>query len=425
MPSKRSRTNSHDLLANGLDTESERKRKPKKCGSSGDRNHHTNHKTSQVVSNQSTNSETIDPQLNYTPKLFVRCHCRRNDPFDNSTNIWSAAFMPKTSDDNNGNRFVATCGANMVCIIDCEKQSDVSPVMARYIDTNEDEEFVSLAWTVMPVQSVHTNTTDKSLILAVGGKATILLMSSLNEFHCYERIGGHSDQINALLFTSCDLLFSASYDKTIKLWRISRPDDNSSTQLLTTIDMKDNLLSLSYSHKYETLFASGYKGLYLWSKPSDLSDLCDSKEQTFSAQMKTKYLMDGLVVLPDDQDLIAVRIYLSKMITILDLKKMMAEMTKRDNRSEPKAISLLKVTKTKLKSFDGEYPFIYLSAHKNLLVSGGPNGQIRLYKTTGLRARSHEMTEADKMLEWPPIENIVKDNQTVIDDKKPVIVNTV
>ncbi|CAG2112373.1 unnamed protein product, partial [Medioppia subpectinata] len=344
-------------------------------------------------------------------------------PFDNSTNIWSAAFMPNPSG-SEGNGYVATCGANMVCIIDCKKsiESDVSPVMARYIDANEDEEFASLAWTVMPV----TDTADtEALVLAVGGKSSILLMSSLDEFHCYQRIAAHSDQINALLFITNDLLFSASYDETIKLWKISRPKEETSIELLTVIHMKDNLLSLSYSHKYDILFASGHKGLYLWPKPIHLAHLRDSQQNSFSAQIKTKSLIDGLIVIPGDEDSIAVRVYASKMITIVDLKKVTEEMSKTNTKCEPKSIALLKVTKTRLKSFDGFFPFIYLSAENNLLVSGGPDGQIRLYLTDDLSAKSTAMTEADRILEWPLIENITKNNQTIIDDKKPVIVNTV
>ncbi len=109
------------------------------------------------------------------------------DPFDNETAIWSASFQPKSSF-TDGNRFVATCGRNMVCIIDCDKAFDEScgrTVIARYIDSDKDEELVSLAWNVVPFnceQSINETT-----ILAVGGKRNILLMST-DDFHCYERI---------------------------------------------------------------------------------------------------------------------------------------------------------------------------------------------------------------------------------------------
>jgi hypothetical protein len=76
----------------------------------------------------------------------------------------------------------------MVCIIDCDKAFDENcgrTVIARYIDSDKDEELVSLAWNVVPFnceQSINETT-----ILAVGGKRNILLMST-NDFHCYERI---------------------------------------------------------------------------------------------------------------------------------------------------------------------------------------------------------------------------------------------
>ena len=236
-----------------------------------------------------------------------------------------------------------------------------------------------------------------------------------------------SDQINSLLFVENDLLFSASYDTHIKLWRICGPNDEKITQMLKDIETKDNLLSLFYSEKYHLLMASGMKGLFFWWKPLDLNESSD----TVLAQMKTKTLVDGLHGLPKEKDLIAIRIHLTKCISIIDLKKvselLAEEMEKNENKSEIKTILFSKVLKAKLKSFDFEYPFIYLSAEKNLLVSGGPNGQIWVYNTNGFAQNfgSNQMISADRILEWPIVENITKDQKKVFDDKKPVIVNTV
>ena len=83
--------------------------------------------------------------------------------------------------------------------------------------------------------------------------------------------------------------------------------------------------------------------------------------------MKTKGLVDGLQVIPEDEDSLAIRIHSTKCITIIDLKKVIEEIEKTDNNSDNKWILLSKVLKTKLESFDFEYPFIYLSAQKNLL----------------------------------------------------------
>ena len=66
-------------------------------------------------------------------------------------------------------------------------------MIARYIDNNSDEEFVSLAWS--PLQSAEDGHISQPLVLAVGGKNTIILMSTLQEFHCFERIDAHSGQM--------------------------------------------------------------------------------------------------------------------------------------------------------------------------------------------------------------------------------------
>ncbi|XP_054168747.1 leucine-rich repeat and WD repeat-containing protein 1-like [Oppia nitens] len=369
------------------------------------------------------NDQDIDPQLNYSPKLFIRCHCRKNDPFDNSTNIWSATFIAKITEFED-NRFVATCGANMVCIIDCKKsiENNEKSVIARYIDDNVNEDFVSLACT-----SVSVKNKEEVMVLAVGGKKHILLVTNFHGFHCYEKFDSHSDQINSLNFISSDILFSASYDKTIKMWRISSPENTKRSHLLTTIDINDNLLSLCYSHKYQLLLASGFKGLYFWSNSTDLSLLKNCQPKSMVTQLKTKYLIDGLTSIPIYDDIIAIRIYLSKMITIIDLKRVTQEINKNDKSGKDmKTITLSKITKAKLKSFDGYYPYIYLSAQKDLLVSGGPNGQIWIYKTNRLKeyCEANELIRADRVIEWPAIENIIKDNKCIIDDKKPVIINT-
>lgn len=151
--------------------------------------------------------------------------------------------------------------------------------------------------------------------------------------------------------------------------------------------------------------------------------------------MKTKFLVDGLKVIGDEQDSAAIRIHLTRHITIIDLKRAVQEASKGEPRteakSELKAILLSKVIKAKLESFDSQFPFIYLSAHKGLVVSGGPFGQIWIYDWNRVSQSIPEANSAnqifkvDRILEWPSIENIKKDNQMVIDDKKPVIVNMV
>jgi len=193
------------------------------------------------------------------------------------------------------------------------------------------------------------------------------------------------------------------------------------TQCLKIVEARNNLLSLCFSSKYDTLIASGLQGITFWSNASH-----PNKEPVLG-QIKTSKLVDGLHTIPDDHDSIAVRIHDSKSITIIDLKKAIDEMTNSNNKSKIKPILLTKVQKARLQSFEEGYPFIYLSARKNLLVTGGPNGKIWLYRTDKFKDyyNNKVIVKPDRIIEWPTFENIFKDNRKVIDDTKFVIVNTI
>jgi WD40 repeat protein len=218
-------------------------------------------------------------------------------------------------------------------------------------------------------------------------------------------------------------LFSGSYDRKIKIWKISFPNDKNITEMLAFVETRNNaLLSLCYSLKYDTIIASGTEGLFLW------SDISNYSQNQMLGSIKTRRLVDGLDTIPEDDDSIVFRIYGSNVITILDLKQAIDEMKnqKSDNKIKIRPILLSKVTKAKLESFEGDYPYIYLSTQTNLLVSGGPKGQIWLYNTNKFNDYDlKRIGKPDRIIEWPAIENITKDNRNIIDDQKFVIINTV
>lgn len=190
--------------------------------------------------------------------------------------------------------------------------------------------------------------------------------------------------------------------------------------MLKMIDTKYYLLSLSYSVRHQTLLAAGRKGVFFWCQP--LSQSADS------ALMKTKWLVDGLQVMADDEDSVAIRIYSTKHITIIDLKKAIDTIQEQSQtKADTKSLLLSKLMKVKLQSFDFDYPFIYLATQKNLLLTGGPNGQVWAYDSDRFRQLygTNGVYKVDRIFEWPLVENIEKDNKLVIDDEKHVIVNTV
>lgn len=401
------KSNSNDVITNGITDVT---------------SHDTTHGITDGTTDGTTDESVTHLQLNYKPKLFLRCHCRLNDPFDNTTSIWSASFRPM-SDESDGNRYVATCGANMVCIIDCEKTDEsfttTNTVIDRYIDDNNDEEFVSLAWNPMPFncdQNCPQN--DNQIVLAVGGKRDIMLfVMNLNNFN---RIpNAHSDQINALVFNEKSQLFSGSYDKMIKIWNICSSNEEIVTEMWKCVDTNNQLLSLCFSFKYNAIIGSGMKGITIW--PNIYGD-----KDPVLGFIKTQRLVDGIHTFPEDDDSFAARVYDSTAITVFDLKKAIEEI-KSSNTSKIKLILLSNIKKARLESFEKGFPYIYLSVQKNLLASGGPNGKIFLYKTDRFQDYYNSKIEgkADRIIEWPQVEKIKKDGKMIIDDKKLVIVNTV
>ena len=95
----------------------------------------------------------------YEGKVFIRCHSHEKDPRDSSTQVWKASFKPVANGESE--RLVATCGGNLLCVIDCEE----GKVVARYSDTEPHENFYAVAWTTVETGSSGQH----EPILAVGG----------------------------------------------------------------------------------------------------------------------------------------------------------------------------------------------------------------------------------------------------------------
>ncbi|XP_015251214.1 PREDICTED: leucine-rich repeat and WD repeat-containing protein 1-like, partial [Cyprinodon variegatus] len=97
------------------------------------------------------------------PLHVLQCHSKQDSSEDFSTQLWACAFQP-LSESNGGNRLVATCGGDSVCVIDCE----MGMVMKKYKVPGE--EFFSLAWSTVLMSRGGSAPSQACSILAAGGK---------------------------------------------------------------------------------------------------------------------------------------------------------------------------------------------------------------------------------------------------------------
>lgn len=322
---------------------------------------------------------------------------------------------------------VATCGGNSICIIDCLK----GKVSKRYTDEDVEDVFVSLA--CIPCNGSNSGEeTNCETLLASGSMKNKILLFSLNSLKCYERIeSAHEDHINSLVFhpTHCYWLFSASYDQQIKLWQVFEPNDSRKHELLVRINTEIKLLSICYSLKFNTLVACGEPAVFFW---HDVN--VDDNKSSYGELRVRSGIIDGLQILADDPNRVAMRISSLKNISIIDLNLVSEEIqnVSKVTKFNVKKLSLknIRVLNLKWGQDSIQHFYIYMAAQKGLLVSGAPHGQMWLYRTN--RFRNHYRHGADdntlmpdKILEWPEIENCMKYGKGVVDESKPVVVNTV
>ena len=101
----------------------------------------------------------VKDSLKYHPTHFIRTHSKNNDPSDSSTQIWGVVFEPDLENNNKTTNLVATCGGNIVCVIDVISGC----VMMKYKHKDVKECFYTLAWSTLTIDG------DKSNILVSGG----------------------------------------------------------------------------------------------------------------------------------------------------------------------------------------------------------------------------------------------------------------
>ncbi|KAG0230513.1 Leucine-rich repeats and WD repeat domain-containing protein 1 [Actinomortierella wolfii] len=202
---------------------------------------------------------------------------------DDTTDTAACAFEPvikgrhgaddELEDEENGilksSTVVATCGGNTVCLIDCQ----LGRIFAKYTHV-EEEEFQCLAWTTLAQEvedddgansgedmdeEEHNQVPGKrqrhfvNILAAAGRLGSIKLINPLQNT-CYRYLHGHTAEVVQLGFSlnNPQWLYSASADKTIRLWDIGSVDkEGQEPRCLAKLEgLESPVTSMAVSEKY-------------------------------------------------------------------------------------------------------------------------------------------------------------------------------
>ncbi|XP_067130256.1 leucine-rich repeat and WD repeat-containing protein 1-like [Centruroides vittatus] len=238
--------------------------------------------------------------LNYKPLHFLRCHSVRNDPEDCKTQVWKAVFEPDIISPGRTTNIVATCGGNIICLIDCCS----GRVVKRYKHPNLTEEFFTLDWTVVTIG------TNKTTLLAAAGCNKEIHLLHPSQLVCYCSFKAHNRAVNFILFhpTEPTWLFSGGADKKIHLWNIgipNCPDYDEKVEKLLTLEPEMEVVQMAFSPVRNLLLVACDGGTLVWNVDGDLHEV-PRKGKQFESKFTNRggkeehLLFDGLNILSAD-----------------------------------------------------------------------------------------------------------------------------
>ncbi|KAI1291765.1 Leucine-rich repeat and WD repeat-containing protein 1 [Halotydeus destructor] len=363
----------------------------------------------------------VDGIVDYEATLFIRCHCHQNNPLDSSTQIWKAAFKPKLDSNPDEHATVATCGGNIVCLIDC----DEAVVKQRYTDSDIGENFYALAWTVL------TENGSEDAVLAVAGLTKSIILISTRDFSCYHKFKAHDKDINALLFhpTRTHWLFSGSYDHYIKIWNIQRSSlKDMDYAPLIKVDTKNELLTFCFSIEYNCLLAGGENGLTVWHNVNTSAEQGTFGQIVFDSS--NPEVIDGVAIIPENPNYILVKQSRTGKVSISSLPELLADLSKSNTRSKLNSFRQASLnTHISLDYALTRNDYIYPAIQAGLMVCGDDEGSIWLYDTSKMHFNAQENVPSSSdvsplaVYAWPEISNPKLKQRKVVDETKQVFIN--
>jgi WD40 repeat protein len=189
-----------------------------------------------------------------------------DDDLEDAKDLWCCGFEPTRPRQTQTSNMVAFCGSYTVLFLDTHLKSYTK----KYTHPEVQEIFYCMAWTTLSgkeeLLNADINEEDPSCnILAVAGRmGSIKLLNPLQN-DCYRYLFGHDKPVLKLAFAKTEprWLFSASADKTVRLWDIGSPtskQDDSVCLAKFNLPAKSGVPSaLSISHDLKTLMV-GFEG---------------------------------------------------------------------------------------------------------------------------------------------------------------------
>ncbi|XP_076334694.1 leucine-rich repeat and WD repeat-containing protein 1-like isoform X2 [Tachypleus tridentatus] len=360
----------------------------------------------------------------FIPHIFLRCHSRNNNPEDSETQVWRSAFEPDVFNKGSLTTIVATCGGNLVCLIDCES----GRVIKRYKHLNPQEDFYTLCWT-----SVDTGRTGNNInLLAVGGRAKDICLLHPSQLICYHSYKAHTQSINSLLFhpTQTTWLLSGGEDRKVHLWDVgipSLPDYKTKCQKLMTLEIGYIVLQMVFSVKHQHLLVGCEGGLFGWDLPKAPVWKVIRNPAVIYQLPKTKgrhnsehKIVDGLALLSADR--FAVKYSGSGRIYICSLTDALTNNVRRKQNVQLAALETMEWSKC-----DTDYLALTTHIDGLFMACGDDTGQIWVYKTNQYKnlSKSGILQTPAYILSWPDLTFDSSDQHQFSLQLDEVLVNSV
>ncbi|KAG2235955.1 hypothetical protein INT48_004285 [Thamnidium elegans] len=175
-----------------------------------------------------------------------------DDDFEDAKDIWCCEFEPTRPNQVENTNVVAICGSYTVLLLDTLQ----ARYTKKYTHTEVQEIFYCMAWTTLSGPQLLNDSLieDQSCnVLAIAGRlGSIKLLNPLQN-ECYRYLFGHEKAVLKMIFAKSEprWLFTASADKTVRLWDIGSPtskDDDSVTPSALSISYDLSTLMVGFDN---------------------------------------------------------------------------------------------------------------------------------------------------------------------------------
>ncbi|XP_019130335.2 leucine-rich repeat and WD repeat-containing protein 1 isoform X1 [Larimichthys crocea] len=352
-------------------------------------------------------SKTQQP-VHLKPLHILQCHSKQNSSEDFSTQLWACAFQPPDATGaGGGDRLVATCGGDSLCVIDCE----TGMVMKKY--KVHGEEFFSLAWSIVLMSRGGKASAQHCSILAAGGKRGLVKLIHPRNNVAYGEFRASRKALSVLRFNpnKGNFLFTGSYDNKITMWDIGGVDSqyNFKVVQLLMLEMSATPLHICFppTSPSSHLLTASEDGLHCYDTQLGTNNTTKSRskemEITFPIYKKEDkdhdyHTIDGLSFLTDD--IVASKNYLHGCIYLWSWSKTKTQ------RPDKKSRAVCAVVLAELQWTNTEIPYLALNTcpGQAYIVCGDDKGRLWTYHVTNLQKNSFQSgkpIQPTEVLEWP------------------------